>query len=137
MNNNSIHNPKNPIQLSIDCNPLTSKAMMGIIGLMSPQEVTSLCIQELIKGTRINETDLPFYAAACEVFKKVIINMFSENDKELYERVLKDANIIAVNAEELRKQMSKGKDTALNKNNTESTQDSSMDKHTDEEEDDV
>lgn len=125
MNNNRT---TKPLTFNVDCNPITSKALLGIITHMPVPEIVHMCIAEILSGIQLNSLDLPFYAAACDVVKSALMQKFSDSDKELYDNIIKNARTIVVDAEMLKNQMehsNEGNNPVQNKSSTESTQDAS------------
>ena len=102
MNNNRT---TKPLAFNVDCNPINSKALLGIVTHMSAPEIVNLCMSEILSGIHLNTMDLPFYAAACDVIKSTLIQEFSDSDKELYDNIIKNAKTIVVDANEMRNQM--------------------------------
>lgn len=102
MNNNRT---TKPLTFNVDCNPINSKALLGIVTKMSAPEIVSMCMSEILSGVHLNTMDLPFYAAACDVIKSTLMQRFSDSDKELYNNIIKNAKTIVVDAEEMRNQM--------------------------------
>ena len=102
MNNNRT---TKPLEFNVECNPINSKALLGIVTKMSASEIVSMCMSEILSGVHLNTMDLPFYAAACDVIKSTLVQKFSDSDKELYNNIIKNTKTIVVDAEEMHNQM--------------------------------